>query len=101
MIRAMAQLATGAAGASSLPELAARTLEPLRRLTGAAHGVLYRYDERGILEAIGGDCWIQDVYRPYFAEDPVQAETRRLRLRPGFALADRLLDRKRFHRSRA
>src|SRR5262245_21498066 len=99
MDQTIAQLAAGAAGASSLPELA-RTLEPLRKLTGAAHAALYRSDERGAMKGVGGDSWIEEVYWPYWAEDPVQAETKRVRQRPGFALADRLVERKRLRRSR-
>jgi DNA-binding CsgD family transcriptional regulator len=99
MDQTIAQLAAGAAGAASLPELA-RTLHPLKQLTGAAHAALYLYDERGAMKSVGGDSWIEDVYWPYFAEDPVQAETRRVRQRPGFALADRLVERKRLRHSR-
>ncbi len=101
MNEAFAQLAAGAAGASSLAELGAFTLAPLRRLTGAAHALLYAYEERGVMVGLSGDDWIAETYRPYWAQDPTQHETARLRRRPCVALADRLVERQRLRQSRA
>jgi DNA-binding CsgD family transcriptional regulator len=101
MDHSIARLAAGAAGASTLAELADSTLAPLKQLTGAGHAVVYCYDQGGQMVALGGDTWIGEVYWPYWAEDPTQAETRRIEHRPGLALADRLVGRRRLQRSRA
>jgi DNA-binding CsgD family transcriptional regulator len=99
----LARVAAEAAEVCDLRELGDRVLPHLARAANASGALLYRYNDDGRLEPIGGSIseLIETYARHYLHQDPVQVHPRTLAPQPRVVLATRALDRLTYRRSAA
>jgi DNA-binding CsgD family transcriptional regulator len=97
----LARVVAEAAHACDLRELGEHVLPMLTRATNGSGALLYRYDDAGMIEPLGGTITaLTETYaRKYWEHDPVQIHPRLLSPEPRVVLATRAVDRDTYRKS--